>query len=304
MPVVRASLFTVIVLLAACRGEESADTKPVGPATTLAPPPSTVSRFAATGWPEDAGPVVVLPGSNSGVVRLVLPELTDKSLSDTSSFELDSLPNAALSLFSQNLKPLSAVITGGGTEETLSGCRSWPTARLQADHGTAWRIGLATGAATEIPLQNWGPGLSADSVAAAAQVIRMAAGVRTDSVFGGIPFAIRFLHRLELGNSRAVVADAVRRINTEANVREEHVLVIGERTNKSSRYSPAYREAQAGREDEVRVPEIAAAVLLGENRRPALFVTLEYSEGTRLLLIERLSAARWVLRWRSAYSGC
>lgn len=309
MPAVRTSFLTaflllvLLVLLAACRSEESADTQPAKPVAPAEPAPA-ISRFAATGWPEDAGPVVVLPGGNTGIVRLVLPELTDKSLSDTSSFELDSLPDAAISLFSQNRKPLSAVIAGGGTEETLRGCKSWPTARLQSDPGTGWRIGLATGTAAEIPLQDWGPGLKTDSTIAAAEVIALASKGRADSVFGGIPFAVRFLHRIELGNSRAIVADAVRRINTEANVREEHVLIVAESANKSSRYSPAYRESQAGREDEVRVPEIAAAVLLGENRRPALFVTLEYSEGARLLLIERMAAFRWVLRWRSAYSGC
>lgn len=304
MPPVRASFFALtLALIAGCRRDEPA-TNAQGADTSQQSVPSKPSRFAATGWPDDAGPVVVLPGGVPGEARLVLPELTDKTLTDTSSFDLDSLPQSSVSLYSRNRKSALATITGGGSEEAPRGCKTWPTARLESSPGDDWRFGLAANVGEDLPLLNWGPALAKDSVEAVRALVRIASGSRNDSIFLGVPFTVRFLSRLELNDSRVVVADAVRRINTEANVREEHALVIAERVRDSSRYSAGYRETQMGREDEVRVPEVVGAVLLGENRRPALFISLEYSEGARLLLLERLGASRWVLRWRSAYSGC
>jgi hypothetical protein len=233
-----------------------------------------------------------------------MPELTDATLSDTSSFELDSLPHAQVVLYSRGQKSTPATIAGGGNEDTPRGCKSWPSARLGSYRGDAWSFGLAADAAQELPLHTWGPTLLADSIAAAGEVIRIAASASRDSIFTGIPFGIRYLYRLELRGVRVVIADAVRRINTEANVREQHVLVIAERTGTESRYRGSYHETETGNEDAVRVPEIVGAVLLGDNRRPALFVSLEYSEGSRLLLLEREASSRWAMRWKSAYSGC
>lgn len=262
------------------------------------------SRFAATRWPEDAGPVVLLPGAAEGDVRLVLPELTDKTMTDTSSFDLDSLPRSAVSLFARAGRPILTTIAGGGVEESLRGCKSWPTARLGSNAAGSWKVGLAADVAVPIPLLGWGPSLLSDSVQAARDLVALASRSGSDSTFQGIPFAVRFMLRMELSGSRAVIADVVRRINTEANVREEHTLVIAERREGAAHFESAFRETQKGREDDVRVPEALAAFFLGENRRASVFVSLEYSEGSRLLLIERRSASEWILRWRSAYSGC
>lgn len=233
-----------------------------------------------------------------------MPELTDQTLTDTSSFELDSLPNSRISLFSRTRKSTFATIAGGGSEDSPRGCKTWPSARLESYHGDAWSFGLAAGVAQELPMHGWGPPLAPDSNQAVRDVIRIASTAGNDSTFAGIQFAIRYLYRIELGASRAIIADAVRRINTEANVREEHVLVVAERARGSSENVVGFMETQMGREDDVRVPEIAGAVLLGENRRPGILVSLEYSEGSRLLLLERIATSRWVLRWRSAYAGC
>ncbi len=304
MVVLRASFLIALALaLFGCERDQPVDQLPHG-----SPPPEpaapVASRFAGTGWPDDAGPVVVLRANNPGEVRLVLPELTDNSLRDTSSFELDSLPNSAVTLYSRDGKAYSTTITAGGIEEIARGCKTWPTARLGSGAGDDWRFGLAANVAEEIPLLTWGSRLAADSAHAAAEIIRIASRAGGDSTFGGVPLAVRFLYRLELGGSRVIVADALRRINTEANVREQHSLIVAERLSGAVQYSLSYRETQTGSEEDVRVPEVIGAVRLGENRRPALFVSLEYSEGARLLLLERFSATQWVLRWRSAYSGC
>lgn len=303
MSVSSASFLALIVLAGACRKDNSVDKAPKNPGVgQFLPAPS--SRYAATGWPDDAGSVVVLPAGTPQEVQLVMPELTDKTLSDTSSFDLDSLPYGKVSLFSRTRKSTLAIIAGGGSENAPRGCKTWPSARLESYQGDAWVFGLAQGVAQELDLHSWGLPLAADSIQAAQNVIRIASKMRSDSIFVGIPFAIRYLYRIELNGVRIVIADAVRRINTEANVREEHVLIVAERGKDSLAYVPAYRETQMGREDEVRVPEIVGAVLLGENRRPAIFVSLEYSEGARLMLLERVASSRWELRWRSAYSGC
>lgn len=303
MPSIRASFFVLSVFALACSRDSVTEKQPT--AQSSSPQPVLPhSRFAATGWPDDAGPVVVVPSAREDEVRLIMPELTDATLTDTSSFDLDSLPHSQVTLFSRSQKSTPAVISGGGTEDTPRGCKSWPSARLDSYKGNGWSFGLAADVARELPLHIWGNELSADSVQAAHDVILIAAAAPTDSTFTGIPFSIRYLYRLELGSVRVVVADVVRRINTEANVREEHVLVIAERAASSGRYTPAYREIQTGREEVVKVPEIMGAVLLGENRRPAILVSLEYSEGSRLVLLERERSSKWALRWRSAYSGC
>lgn len=303
MPAIRTSFLAFLLFLPACTRDLAREKTDTSLAKAQAPA-SVSSRFSATGWPDDAGQVIVLPGATVGEVRLLMPELTDATLADTSSFELDSLPHGQVVLYSRGQKSTPATVEVGGNEDDPRGCKSWPSARLGSYRGEAWSFGLAAGAARELPLHTWGSLLTADSVAATASVIQIASTVRSDSTFDGIPFGIRYLYRLELGGGRTVIADAMRRINTEANVREQHVLVIAERTGASGRYRAAYSEAQTGREDAVRVPEIVGAVLLGENRRPALFVSLEYSEGSRLILLERDPSSRWVLRWRSAYTGC
>lgn len=303
MAAIRTSFLVFLLVLLACKRESARDqtdsTLSDVQRPALAPP-----RFSATGWPEDAGPVIVLPGGAAGEVRLVMPELTDASLTDTSSFELDSLPHAQIVLYSRGRKSTVSTIEGSGNEDDPRGCKSWPGARLGSYHGEVWSFGLAAEVARDLPLHGWGSVLTADSVEAAAAVIQIASTIHTDSTFVGIPFGIRYLYRLELGGVRTVISDAVRRINTEANVREQHVLVIAERTGTSGRYRAAYREAQTGREEAVRVPEILGAVLLGENRRAAVLVSLEYSEGSRLILFERDPSARWLPRWKSAYTGC
>lgn len=304
MSAFRASFFLILTsVLCGCAKDDPAPqaSSASASASELPLPPS---RFAATGWPEDAGPIVVLPGSNPQEARVVLPELTDKTLSDTSSFDLDSLPRSAVVLFAQSQPSTPATITGGGSEETVRGCKTWPTARLGSYPGNRWRFGLAENSARDLPLSGWGASLATDSTQAVQDLIRIASTGARDSVFSGIPFAIRFLYRIEIGKTRVLIADAVRRINTEANVREQHSLIIAERANGSSRYEAAYRETQSGREDDVRVPELLGAVLLGENLRPAVFVSLEHSDGMRLLLLERQRSGLWTLRWRSAYTGC
>jgi hypothetical protein len=303
MPAIRTPFLAVLLLLLACK-RDSARNQPDTTLSKAQQPASAPSRFAATGWPDDAGPVVVLPGAVVGEVRLIMPELTDATLTDTSSFELDSLPHGQIVLYSRGQKSTPATVEVSGNEDDPRGCKTWPSARLGSYRGEAWSFGLATDVARELPLHTWGSLLASDSVDAAAAIIEIASAVRTDSTFDGIPFGVRYLYRIEVAGGRTIVADAMRRINTEANVREQHVLVIADRNGASGRYRAAYSEAQTGREDAVRVPEIVGAVLLGENRRPALFVSLEYSEGSRLILLERDAASRWVLKWRSAYSGC
>lgn len=298
-----AFLLALLTVGAACNQDSSAgDAAPVS--ETPAPSRSSVSRFAATGWPDDAGPVIALPGTQPGTLRLVLPELTDKSLTDTSSFNLDSLPSGRVQLFARAKRVGFAKITEGGTEEIPRGCTTWPAAELVGGEGPPWDFGLAADVADALPVQAWGIKLAGDSAAAATAALRIVSLAKGDSTFRAIPFYLRYMYRLELGTSRVLIADAVRRINTEANVREQHVLLIAERSSESGTYVSAYRHTRVGGEDEVQVPEIIGAVWLGENRRPAILVNLEYSEGSRLLLLERIGAGQWTLRWKSAYSGC
>ena len=150
-------------------------------------------------------------------------------------------------------------------------------------------------------LENAGP---ADSLAITTELARLASALpaSTDSAFQGLPFSVRKAYRSENGG---LVGDIVRKINEEANPREEHLLLIAE-PNPSDRahYVTVFHSRAAGSEEVVRTSDVLAAVQFIRNKRVALIVSFEYENGNRVALIERISNGNWKVTWRSAYAGC
>lgn len=300
----RPAAVAVLVLAAACRDDRKEEpSPPVTPSSTVSV--EAVPALSKTNWKTDAGPVLLAAteqNGDSGVI--ILPEITD------SVMHLDSVPDAQIvgvpmDLFGRAGKVGTASVTL--VRQTRGGeCRAWPAASVTRPAAAGWNIGFAAGKVEAIALDSL-EGLSrTDSAATAVALSRLAATLPAspDRAFRGLPFRVRNAYAFEEGTTRILVGDIVRNINQEANPRVEHLLLIAERAKGDSAYALAYFTRSAGREEVAQVTEILAAVRTGAPRRPLLVVSLVYGEGGKFGIFERVSAARWKMIWKSAYTGC
>jgi hypothetical protein len=171
-----------------------------------------------------------------------------------------------------------------------------------------WTVAFAAGRATPIPLDSIEDDTPADSARLAADATRMAASLPGgSSAFRAIPFAVRTAWRLSPESGvEAVVAVLVRKVNQEANPREEQTIVIGERPTRpaGAPYAVVYHERTSGMEETIETTDVLAAVRLGAAGTPTLVLARDYGDGTAYSLVERVSPGTWRLRWSSAYAGC
>ena len=237
---------------------------------------------------------------------VVLPGLTDSALAGIPAFMLDSLSNMPSDLFSSvGLVGSSALLVSSQRLNT-EGCLSWPTATLSPPPARQWRFGFRKGVATAVPLDSLEGMTPTDSSQVTVEIARIASVVAegSDPAFRGLPFSVRRAYRFSLGSNSVVVADVVRKINEEANPREEHLLLVAERaTPGDGKYVAAFESRVAGSEAVVRTNEILGAVRFVRGN-PAIIVTFEYEDGGKVALLERTGEKQWRLTWRSAYTGC
>jgi hypothetical protein len=101
------------------------------------------------------------------------------------------------------------------------------------------------------------------------------------------------------------VAHVVRRVNQEANPREEQTLLIAERDSgaTSGHYQLAYAERDFGKEEAVITPEVLAGVRMA-NAPPFFVVARDNDAGISYRMIERMGARRWRARWSSGAISC
>jgi len=288
----------------ACGGDrENVPVPPVVASSTT--PVIEVPPTSNRNWKIEAGPVMLAAteqNGDSGVI--ILPEVTD------SVMHLDSVPDAqivryAMDLFAREGKVGTASVTV--FRQTYGGeCRGWPAATMVRSAPTGWNIGFAAGRVQPIALDSI-EGLSrADSAATTATLARLAAllPVAPDRAFRGLPFRVRGAYSFEYDSAQVLVGDIIRSINQEANPRVEHLLLIAEKKTRGAPYTLAYFTRNAHREELVQLTEILAAIRTGSPPRPVLVVNLIYGEGGRFGLLERVSAGRWKMTWKSAYTGC
>ena len=168
-------------------------------------------------------------------------------------------------------------------------------------------MGFVRGMAKTLPLDSLEGASSADSLLITTELARLASALSTsgDPAFQGLPFAVRKAYRFTTGTTTAIVGDVVRRINEEANPREEHHLLVAERVSPGSGgYVTAFYSRAAGAEEAVRTNDILSAVRFVRSERPAIVVSFDYEDGGRVALIERTGNHSWKITWRSAYTGC
>lgn len=296
-------LIGLVTIVSACgeRSRSSADS------VRALPPVFPGAPTGNTGWDPAAGSVVITPFDNSlDTVAVIVPEATDSTVSIVESVRA---PVAGLTfdLFSRGGKIASAVRSTplSPPDTSKQECYGWPLARLVGKQPD-WSVGLATGRAEAIALDSIEAMRGSDSASLAASLTRAAATLpgSSDPTFRGLPFRIRSAFTFRIDSVDAVAADVVRAVNEEANPRIEHLLLVVERpVGSTSAYTVRYSNRTAGKEESAQASDLLAVVAFGDSKRPAIIINIDYGEGSRLGLLERIDD-EWRATWRSAYTDC
>jgi hypothetical protein len=103
----------------------------------------------------------------------------------------------------------------------------------------------------------------------------------------------------------AVAAEIVRRVNVEANPREENLLLIAERdAGTNAPWQVVYSERASGDELHVERATPLAAVQLGVSATPTLVLERAGADWIAYVLVQRQADGTWRQTWESAQSGC
>jgi len=249
---------------------------------------------------------MVIPGADSIDAAVVLPGLTDSLLSSTKHFELSGLENAPLDLFGlQGFVGSSTLHISSQPAEAI-GCLAWPEGRLTSLVPAQWRVGLEAGKARGIKVVPIDATKGKDSTTLITDVLDVASQLPQsgDAAFKGIPFSVRNAYWLAIPETSVIVAEVVRKINEEANPREEHVLVVAERRLAVSAYQLVFHMISAGAEESLQITDLLAAIKLINSGRLAIVLSFDYEDGGKIGLLEKISESTWQLIWKSAYTGC
>jgi len=292
----------LMLVLLACGDRGAGDS-----ARETLPPVFPLGPASNTNWDTDAGPVMLVSTGNSkDSAAVILPEITDSTIAMVQG-NAAPITGLVFDLFGRGgkLESSRAVALLGSVDSTQE-CDAWPVAGVRA--ATAgWRVGFAKGHVQPIALDSIEAMSSIDSAALAASLAQTAATqpIASDPTFRGLPFRVRSAFTYRLDSVDVVIADIVRSVNEEANPRLEHLLIIGERpTGTASKYTVGYYSRTAGAEETTQATEVLAAVRIGPAKKQAVVVNIEYDEGRKLGLIERVAPGQWRSLWRSAYTDC
>ena len=251
---------------------------------------------------------MILSSADDGMTAaLVMPNETDSSLAQKKTFQLDALANTPVDLFNAAGAAGSSSIAVNSQQLPGEGCLVWPAARLITKPSSSWSVGFPAGHAKSIQIDSVEKLGHADSVSITTELVKQASALSMsgDPVFRGLPFIVRKAYRLSMGDTVALIGSIVRKINEEANPREEHLLVVVERNGGAdSPYAVTYQNRTAGAEADVRTNAILAAVRFVKANTPAIVLSFEYDDGGQIALLERVGGRAWKITWRSAYTGC
>ncbi len=267
---------------------------------------SMARRRVASGWNDADGPALLVPGPSRNEAIALYPTADDSTaVAQLDSASMQQLPVVLLGRGGAELSALLGNPSGDGSDE----CERWPLRSLQPASATTWSAGFVNARVAPIRLDSVDVLSARDSMALAADASRLASTVTLPSqpAFQGLRFTAHDLRRFEAAPGvPALVAHMVRRVNQEANPREEQTLLIAERDSgaKSGAYHLAYAERDVGREESVITPEVLAAVRLGPSRTPTLVTARDHDAGISYRLVERVGARRWRARWSSGAISC
>jgi len=311
-----AALCAALVSLAACEGSTRTSG---GDSSVTAAPASVDSGTSAAmnaGWNADAGSVLLVAGDVPGLGAVIFPEVTDSTFGDSALMDLSPVRGAQVTLFSRRGEVGNATVVGEDTtaqaDSSDDACEDWPLVRLRNESRTpttSWTVGLVAGHARSMPLDSIEHLPRADSIRLASEVVQLAEGLPDDTAgaFRGLPFYVRTVKRFQPAPGvQGLVADVSRRINQEANPREEQLLLVAERDSGKTTgpWRVWFHERASGHEGTVETHDLLAGLFIGPARRPTLVLGRYVGDGVAYALLERNGAGRWELRWVSAASGC
>ena len=261
-----AALCIALISLSACEGSTRTAG---GDSSVTAAPPSTDSGASTAmnaGWNADAGAILLVAGDAPGLGEVIFPEVTDSTFGDSALMDLAPVRGAQVTLFSRRGEVGNATVVGEDTtaqaDSSDDSCEDWPLVRLRTESRAptaAWTVGLVAGHARSMPLDSIEHLPRADSIRLASEVVRLAEGLPDDTAraFRGLPFYVRTAKRFQPAPGiQALVADVSRRINQEADPREEQLLLVAERDSGQDRWAVARR-----------IPRAAHRVMKARSRR-------------------------------------
>lgn len=299
-------LFATTTLLtgAGCRDVPKRTPAATGDTATRA---TVTGLSGGTGWDQGLGRVMILPlASDSARAGVVLPGLTDSTLASITKFELTGLDTIGVDLFNQQGLVGQTTLHVLSQRVDPSGCLNWPIGSFLTSPPAAWRIGLESGQAMGLKLNLLATMHGSDSSRFVNDVLGAANSLNNagDSVFHGLPFSVKSGSRIDGSGVPAIVAEVVRKINEEANPREEHTLLVAEQPTSSSSYGAVFTTRSSGREESLETTDVLAAVQLKSTKQAVIVISMDYEDGGKVGILERFADGTWKLRWKSAYAGC
>ena len=300
-----------VLLLAACDRSSSAggdDTTAGASGTRRAD--SAAAAVGTSGWDMAAGPFVVLPTVDGGMMAgsLLLPEATDSAVGDTTGVGA-LLGDGRLELFARGGRVSVAQLSVESAPPADAACTAWPVARLTVEAGVSvqpWTAAFAAGRVSAIPLDSIEGMAPRDSAALAANLTRLASRLPDDSsaTFRGLPFVVLRAWRARETDSAFVVAVLARRVNQEDDPKEERlVMVVDSLGTDVAAWRVGWHERASGNEEEL----VVAEPLLAFRATGARDVRLLFGRDDGVALGAAVLSRRggeWQVLWESAIAGC
>ncbi len=298
-------------LSAACdRGSAPATTDSIATVSGVVPTDSARPVVTVTGWDTASGAFIVLPTVDGGLVSgsLLRADATELTVPDTIGVGR-AMADGRVELFARSGRVGVARLTVRGAPSADAGCTAWPVARLDTDAGTSvapWTASFQVNRVTAIPLDSIEGLGSRDSVRLASDLTRLASALRDDTsaTFRGLPFVVLRAYRARGLDTSFVVATLARRVNQEADPKEERLVMVVDAIGENSRnWTVAWHERASGLEDELVVAEpLMAFRAVGSTDVRLLFGRDDgVALGAAILSRDRTG---WHVLWESAVAGC
>ncbi|QJR36851.1 hypothetical protein [Gemmatimonas groenlandica] len=271
---------------------------------------SVSTTVSSSGWDSGAGPFVVLPTVDGGLMAgsLLRPDASELTVGDTAGVGAASA-DGRLELFARSGKVGVARLTVEGAPRVDEGCTAWPVARLAVDAGVTvapWTAAFAVGRVTAIPLDSIEGLASRDSARLATDLTRLASGLADDtsSTFRGLPFVVMRAWRTRGLDTAFIVATLARRVNQEDDPKEERLVVVVDAIGDNAKaWTVAWHERAAGHEEEL----VVAEPLLAFRNVGAPDVRLLFGRDDGVALgaaVLTRGRSGWRVLWESAVAGC
>jgi hypothetical protein len=299
-----------LLTLVGCENRSSSNPDSASAAGGPGRPDSVATSVSSSGWDAGAGPFVVLPTVDGGLMAgsLLRPDASELTVGETAGLGVASA-DGRIELFARSGKVGVVRLTVEGAPRVDAGCTSWPVARLAVDAGVTvapWTAAFAMGRVTAIPLDSIEGLAPRDSARLATDLTRLASGLADDtsSTFRGLPFVVLRAWRTRGLDTAFLVATLARRVNQEDDPKEERlVLVVDAIGDNAKAWTVAWHERAAGHEEELVVAEPLLA--FRNVGTPEVRLLFGRDDGVALgAAVLSRGKTGWRVLWESAVAGC